>query len=92
MYLFLAVIGALCDVAAFREIGRLGITIFVFAVLVIAVHGLITFAAAALLRIDVDIAAVASQANIGGATTALGRATAARGRTGVGVSQVGWPA
>lgn len=72
MYFFLAVIGASCDVSAFAEIGQLGVTIFLFAAIVIAVHGAIVFAAAALFRIDVDIAAVASQANIGGATTALG--------------------
>lgn len=71
MYIFLAVIAALCDVAALREMGRLGITLFVFASLVIAIHAAITFAVAALFRIDVNVAAIASQANIGGATTAL---------------------
>lgn len=72
MYLFLAAIAALCDVAALRQMGALGVTLFVFASLVIAIHGLITFGAAALFRIDVSVAAIASQANIGGATTALG--------------------
>jgi uncharacterized membrane protein len=72
MYLFLAAIAALCDISALREMGSLGVTLFVFASLVIAIHALITFAAAAVLRIDVNVAAIASQANIGGATTALG--------------------
>ena len=72
MYIFLAAIAALCDVAALREMGRLGVTLFVFASLVIAIHAAITFAAAAIFRIDVSVAAIASQANIGGATTALG--------------------
>ncbi len=72
MYLFLAVIAASCDIAAFQELGGLGVTLFLFASLVIGIHALITFLAAALFRIDVNVAAIASQANIGGATTALG--------------------
>ena len=56
---------------AFREIGGLGVTLFLFASLTIAIHAVVTFATAALLRIDVNVAAIASQANIGGATTAL---------------------
>jgi uncharacterized membrane protein len=38
---------------------------------VIVVHGSIQFGLAALLRLDVNMAAVASQANIGGGTSAL---------------------
>ncbi len=64
MYLFLAVIAASCDVAAFRQIGPLGVTLFVFASLVIFFHAAITFAAAVLFRIDVNVAAIASQAKL----------------------------
>ncbi len=71
VYLFLAVIGAYCDVTALGALGRLGGTLLVFATTIALVHGLITFAAAWLLKIDLDIAAVASQANIGGSTSAL---------------------
>ncbi len=71
VYLFLCVIGALCDVRALASIGPLGLTLLVFAVGVVAVHGLVTFGAARLLKIDVEIAAVASQANVGGGTSAL---------------------
>jgi uncharacterized membrane protein len=59
VYVFLATIGALCDVAA------------VLAVTAVAVNGLVSFGAAKLLRMDAVLAAVASQANIGGGTTAL---------------------
>lgn len=72
MYLFLAVIAASCDVTAFRKIGPLGLTLFIFAGLVIAIHAVITFGVARLFRLDVGMASIASQANIGGATTALG--------------------
>jgi uncharacterized membrane protein len=72
MNLFLAAIAALCDISALHEMGRFGRTLLIFASLVIAIHAVITFGAAALFRIDVDMAAIASQANIGGATTAVG--------------------
>ena len=71
VYLFLCVIGAHCDVRALAGIGSLGLALLIFAVTIVAVHGFITFGAARLLRLDVEIAAVASQANVGGGTSAL---------------------
>ena len=71
VYLFLCVIGAHCDVRALADIGPLGLALLVFTLTIIVVHGLITFGAARLLKLDVDIAAVASQANVGGGTSAL---------------------
>ena len=71
VYLFLAVIGAFCDLHTLGQLGRLGIVLLAFAGTVVAIHGAVTFAAARLLRLDLDMAAVASQANIGGSTSAL---------------------
>ena len=71
VYVFLAVIGAICDIAAVGEIGPLGVRLLVFVLIVVVVHGLISFALGALFRIDPDIVAIASQANIGGGTSAL---------------------
>lgn len=71
VYLFLAVIGAYCDIGELGRIGELGVTLFLFAGIVVAVHGLVIFGAARLLRLPNEIAAVASQANIGGGTSAL---------------------
>ncbi len=71
VYLFLCVIGAHCDVRALADVGPLGAALLVFTLTIIVVHGFITFGAARLLRLDVDIAAVASQANVGGGTSAL---------------------
>ena len=71
VYLFLAVIGALCDVAALRSSGTLGLSIFLFVLVLFAVHAACVFGVTVLLRVDPDIAAVASQANIGGSTSAL---------------------
>jgi len=71
VYLFLCVIGAHCDVRALADIGPLGLALLVFTFTIVVVHGAVTFGAARLLRLDVDIAAVASQANVGGGTSAL---------------------
>lgn len=69
--LFLAVIGAFCDVRQLGELGRLGLVLLGFAGTMVLIHGFVIFGAARLLRIDVDIAAIASQANVGGSTSAL---------------------
>jgi uncharacterized membrane protein len=71
VYLFLAVIGALCDVEALRSSGTLGFWLFLFVTVLFAVHAAVVFGASTLLRLDPDVAAVASQANIGGSTSAL---------------------
>ena len=71
VYLFLAVIGAFCDVRAMAGLGMLGLVLLAFAMLAVLVHGAVTFGAAWLFRIDLEGAAVASQANVGGSTSAL---------------------
>lgn len=71
VYLFLAVIGAFCDLAALSELGSLGMALLAFTTIAVLVHGLITFLAAYAFGVDPDIAAVASQANVGGGTSAL---------------------
>jgi len=71
VYLFLAVIGVFCDVQALGRLGDLGLPLLLFASVTVAVHGVVIFGAAWLLKLDVDAAAVASQANVGGGTTAL---------------------
>jgi uncharacterized membrane protein len=68
---FLAVIGALCDLSSLARLGPLGVKLVLFVSVLIVVHGSIQFGLAALLRLDVNMAAVASQANIGGGTSAL---------------------
>ena len=71
VYLFLAVIGAFCDVAAVGELGRDGAILLLFVTVCLLVHGAITFGFAWVAKMDFDVAAIASQANIGGGTTAL---------------------
>jgi len=71
VYLFLAVIGAFCDLSALAALGRLGVDLMIFASVLLLVHGVVTLGGAHALRFDPDVAAVASQANIGGGSTAL---------------------
>jgi uncharacterized membrane protein len=71
VYLFLTVIGVFCDVGALSRLGDLGMPLLMFASITVAVHGAVIFGAAWLFGMDVDSAAVASQANVGGGTSAL---------------------
>lgn len=71
VYLFLAVVGAYCDLAAMVEAGQLAVMLLGVVLIAVLLHGLITFGTAALLRYDWELAAIASQANVGGATSAM---------------------
>ena len=71
VYLFLAVIGAFCELAALGQIGDLAWRLLLLVCVIVAVHGVIVFGVARLFRLDADVAAVASQANIGGSSSAL---------------------
>ena len=71
VYLFLAVIGAFCDIRQLASLGHLGILLLGFAATLVLVHAIVILGAARLFRFDLDVAAVASQANVGGSTSAL---------------------
>ena len=71
VYVFLAVVGAFCDVAALRGLGSLGLTLLAFTSIAVLVHGLIVFGVARVFKVDLAVAAVTSQANVGGGTSAL---------------------
>ena len=71
VYLFLAAIGALCDIDALLQVGDVGGWLFLFVLVALTVHGLLCFGAARLFGISPDVASVASQANVGGGSTAL---------------------
>lgn len=71
VYLFLAVIGAFCDFSAFQQLGKLGLVLLGFTSVVVVIHALVTILAARLLKLDLEVMAVVSQANVGGGTTAL---------------------
>jgi len=71
VYLFLAVIGAFCDLGAMSDLGELGSALLIFTAITVAVHGIISYGGSLIFRVDPVIASVASQANVGGSTSAL---------------------
>lgn len=71
VYVFLVVIGAHAEIAALAALGQIGVTLLAFVVVTVVVHGLFTFGAGWALRQDWEVVAIASQANIGGGTSAL---------------------
>jgi uncharacterized membrane protein len=68
--IFLAVVGAFCDVQAVLNSGSAAGILVAWVLTIILLHGLIIFAVGGLLRLDWDIIAIASNANIGGSTSA----------------------
>lgn len=71
--LFLASNGARSVVANIIAVGP---AVFYFAVVVVTIHGLIIFGVGRLAKIDAATLAVASQANVGGAASAMALASA----------------
>ena len=71
IYLFLAVIGAYCDIAALLKDGQLALTMLLFVSVLVAVHALVQFGVGALLRQDWAVISVASQACLGGSASCL---------------------
>jgi uncharacterized membrane protein len=68
LHFFFVVIGAWSRVS---EILAVGLEVFYYTVVVVAVHGLFVFGVGRLARIDVGTLAVASQAAVGGPSSAL---------------------
>lgn len=71
VYLFLVVVGAFCEVTALIDVGEHAFDILLFTTSIVLVHGVFLVLIALLLKSDWSIIAIASQANIGGASTAL---------------------
>ena len=68
LLLFLATNGAMSVIARIIEIGP---AIFYFALGTVLIHGIIIFGIGYMLKIDAKIIAIASQANVGGASSAM---------------------
>ena len=74
--LFLAVVGAYCDIGALIANGSIALLLLAWVSIVVALHALLLFVIGGFLKQDWAIVAIASNANIGGATTAGVLATA----------------
>lgn len=71
VYIFLAVIGAYCEISSVLELKDIGISLLVFASLTVFIHGIILILLGSLIYKDWEMISIASQANIGGGTTAI---------------------
>ena len=78
VYLFLAVVGAFCEIGALIQVGENAFAILLFTSLIVIIHAIFLLVMAFFLKSDWAIVAVASQANIGGASTALALAKSLR--------------
>jgi uncharacterized membrane protein len=68
--LFLAVIGAYCDLNALRQSGGLAGILLLWVTIIVLVHAIILFVVGGISKQDWDIVSIASNANIGGTATA----------------------
>jgi uncharacterized membrane protein len=71
LHLFFAVIGIYSRVG---EILAVGIEVFWYTIVVVVVHGLVLFGVGRLIGLDIGTLSVASQASVGGPSTALAQA------------------
>ena len=71
VYLFLAVIGAYCEISAVVELQQIGLTLLLFTGLAVVLHGILIILLGSLAYRDWEMISIVSQANIGGGTTAI---------------------
>ena len=71
VYIFLAVIGAYCEFAALATLESLGPVLLLFATITVLIHGLVIYGIGGFFIKDWNLLAIASQANVGGSTTAM---------------------
>ncbi len=71
IYLFLVVVVAFCEIGALESVGEKAIDILIFTSTIVLVHGIFLIGVSLLLKLDWIVVAIASQANIGGSSTAL---------------------
>lgn len=71
VYLFLAVIGAYCELGAVSQLQEIGATLLIFTSLAVLTHGCLFILIGGLIYRDWEMISIASQANIGGGASAI---------------------
>ncbi|NAY92304.1 DUF819 family protein [Muricauda sp. JGD-17] len=71
VFLFLAVIGAYCELSAVTALKDIGLALLLFTALAVLLHGIIVIVMGGLVYRDWEMIAIVSQANVGGGTTAI---------------------
>ncbi len=69
--LFLAVIGAYCELSAVSALKEIGVSLLLFTTIAVLLHGIGTVLIGGLFYRDWQMIAIVSQANVGGGTTAI---------------------
>ena len=72
--LFLAVIGAYCELSAVSALKEIGVSLLLFTSIAVLLHGIGTVLIGGLFYRDWQMIAIVSQANVGGGTTAIAMA------------------
>jgi uncharacterized membrane protein len=71
VYIFLAVIGAYCEIESVLALKEVGLTLLLFTGMAVLIHGVVIVLLGGLILRDWDMVAISSQANVGGGTTAI---------------------
>ena len=71
VYIFLAVIGAYCEISSVIELKDVGLTLLIFASIAVFLHGILVILLGSFIYRDWEMISIVSQANIGGGTTAI---------------------
>jgi uncharacterized membrane protein len=71
VYIFLAVIGAYCEISSVIELKDVGLTLLIFASIAVFLHGILVILLGSFIYRDWEMISIISQANIGGGTTAI---------------------
>ena len=71
VYLFLAVIGAYCEISSVLALKEVGLMLFFFTATAVLIHGVFVFLLGGFAFRDWEMVSIASQANIGGGTSAI---------------------
>ena len=71
VYLFLAVIGAYCELSSVSQLQEVGVILLLFTSFAVLIHGLLFVIIGGLIYRDWDMISIASQANIGGGASAI---------------------
>ncbi len=74
VFIFLAVIGAYCEIDAVVALKEVGTTLLLFTLLAVFLHGLFIILLGGIFYRDWDMVSIASQANVGGGPTAIAMA------------------
>jgi uncharacterized membrane protein len=76
VYLFLAVIGAYCEIGAVSQLQEVGFLLLIFTICSVVIHGILFIIIGGIVYRDWEMISIASQANIGGGASAIALAEA----------------